>query len=132
VISESTAQTSVGRPAVAAALVCAVLLSGGCQHRELVARGILVRERSLEHVRQSVVESEAIRPSRLRQARTYVAAELRKDADDLTNALLEAENLLNADVRRFEERQPTYQAECRRLFAGKPERIEPTAILLFW
>ncbi|MCH7872923.1 MAG: hypothetical protein IID33_14610, partial [Planctomycetes bacterium] len=40
---------------------------------------------------------------------------------------------VDRDFRRWEERQPAYRSTFERLILrGKPENIEPTAIILFW
>jgi hypothetical protein len=114
------------------ALLVAVPAVCGCAHREQAEVRLAARERSIASVMDAIAESEAKRPARLRAAREYIGDEVGRVSDSLERNLGLVEQFIADDFERWETRQPQYAEELRRIFAGKPERIEPTFIDLFY
>ena len=117
----------------ATAMAALPALTAGCQHRQMAERRAQMRRESLGYVVDSIVRSEASRPARMNDTFGAIDRKWRLDVENTRrNGELVVE-FFERDFRRWEQQQPEYRGAIERLFLhGKPENIEPTAIILFW
>jgi len=77
-------------------------------------------------------ELEHRRPARFNRTVGMIERKIQYDAELTRENGDEIRVLWNESWRRWVERQPIYRAEAERLFGGKPDQIEPTAIIMFY
>ncbi len=122
-----------GKHALVGLLLVAVMgLSAGCRHHAAVSRQARLRQQSMQLVLDTISGSERSRAARMR--RTWGVIEHNTEVD-YQRIRYDADYygaFLRADVQRWRQRQPAYRAVFERVMAGKPQRIEPNAIILFY
>ena len=121
-------------PIVAGAVVAALMMSAtGCQHQDLAERRARMRRDNIARTVNMIERSEASRPARMGRTLTAIDRRARLDARNTVLNGERVENQVKRSFRRWQDRQPYYRKGIDRfLLRGKPENIEPTAIILFW
>lgn len=116
-----------------AVLGAALLILGtGCQHQALADRRMQSRVDKLSATVNEAANDLPKRAEKLSRWPGFIEKELQRDAAKLDRDLRELDRLAAKDVQRWVERQPDYQKGIARELWGKPERIEPTFIELFY
>jgi len=113
----------------AAALLLAAL---GCRHQELARRELQLRADSGRRTFDLAVRHERSRPQHLRQTAEAIRSSDARRAKACRDNAKELAAYSHRQWERWQQRQPAYWRELRRLTAGKPDRIERNAILLFY
>ncbi len=103
----------------------------GCQHGDMARRANRERVESLQRTVATWSESEAGRPSRARRTGARIPDNLELHAKRLDLMIQRVRAWQVRDWEQWQERQPAYRHEIERRIHGKPEQIEPVAILLF-
>ena len=115
---------------VTAAALAAVT---GCQHQQMAERRAQMRRDNVDYVVDSIVRSEASRPGRVDNTVGLIERRWRLDVENTRRNGELVHEYFERDFQRWEDRQPAYRSAIERLILrGKPENIEPTAIILFW
>jgi hypothetical protein len=94
-------------------------------------RRVQTRLDGVDRVGMTFLRSEASRPEKLGRTLRIAGKSFRKDVDRVSENAGEFNRLAKRDIDRFVERQPLYRRGFLRLFWGKPETIDETAISLF-
>ncbi len=100
---------------------CAAIGSAGCadpRAQEPLAR----HEQYLRGTVQVLREDEASRPGRLKGSVDAVTARSKEDPDRLTEAVNGTGDLIEAEKRRWQERQPEYRQAIEQELRGNPQR----------
>ncbi len=117
----------------ATALAALLALTTGCQHQQMAERRAQMRRENIGYVVDSIVRSEASRPARMNDTFGAIERKRRLDVENTRRNGALVQDYFDRGFRRWEERQPAYRDGIERLILhGKPENIEPTAIILFW
>ena len=105
----------------------------GCQQQQMAERRAQMRFHNIAFVVGAMERSEASRPGRINNTFGVIERKWRLDVENTRrNGELVIE-FFDRDFRRWEQQQPEYRDAFERLILrGKPENIEPTAIILFW
>ncbi|MGB9626429.1 MAG: hypothetical protein ACPMAQ_16365 [Phycisphaerae bacterium] len=101
--------------------VCAAIGAAGCadpRAQEPLAR----HEQYLRGTAQVLREDEACRPGRLKESVDAVMARSKEDPDRLTQAVNGTGELIEAEKRRWQERQPEYRQAIEQELRGNPQR----------
>ncbi|MEW6197079.1 MAG: hypothetical protein AB1601_00225 [Planctomycetota bacterium] len=125
----------ISRPAttVAAGLaVLAVATLAGCRASPVGERRLAKRTSSLEHTAAVWGRTEVERPQRLAHTVGLADADLRGRVDRYRRAEQRAAEWLRRDAERWPQRQRLYWEETGRILGGHPERIECSAVTLFY
>jgi hypothetical protein len=120
-------------------LIPALLLGGGalsllagCQHQALADREAEIRMQRLSYVPRVAAKSEASRIPRLRFMARHTDWYFRHQARHFDKNLKGAGAYIERNLTQAEERFPPYLQKGGEIIWGRPERIERTAIMLFW
>lgn len=106
--------------------------TAGCQHEAQAARAMDRRIGGLQRTIDVAIENEAIRPAKLARVGPFIERHLEEDAKKLRRDLTALEDRLRYDVDRFSDRCSGYGELLSDVFRGAPEKIEPTAIDMFY
>ncbi len=117
--------------ALAVMLALTLLGTPGCQHVGLADRRIDTRVATFQRTWSGFVRDEAQRPAGATRTLRTAQAEWVNSAARLERDRHELRRLWNADIERWNSRQPEYQRAAAELLRGQPERIEWLAIILF-
>lgn len=117
---------------VAGLAVLAVVALAGCRTSPVGERRLAKRTSSLEHTVAIWGRTEAERPQRFARTVGLADADLRGRVDRYRRAEEGAAEWLRRDAERWEQRQPLYWEETGRILSGHPERIEYSAVTLFY
>jgi hypothetical protein len=104
----------------------------GCQPSEKADRALQARLGSLNYTLNRFAKSEQDRPAQLERDLNFAAREFSERPVTLNQNLTWFGQIAQDDVQRWESRQPLYWKKTGEIFWGRPERIENTAIILFW
>jgi hypothetical protein len=128
--------TENARPLLRAGVltVAASVLLGaaGCQHAGVAEDRLVFRSERVARTARAVERRESLRPQRLERTLREIDRDLRRAAAASRTNIAEIDVYHRDRWQRWSERQPVYQYETRRILGGKPERIEPNAIILFF
>lgn len=80
---------------------------------------------------QAFGQNEARRPAKVATATAYVPMSLERNATRLRRNAQSFMDWQRREVRRFQDRGPTYRDEAGRMLWGKPERLEPMSAYFF-
>lgn len=116
---------------VAALCVVAVLGCAGCEADKRWNKRVDARLERVERTGTIFVKAEAARPTKLGRTLARADKTFRKDVERVPANTAKAERYARRDIDRFVKKQPVYEREFLRLFWGKPETIDETAIALF-
>lgn len=130
------AMTENARPLLRAAvltLAASVLLgSAGCQHAGVAEDRLVFRSERVARTARAIERQESVRPQRLDRTLREIDRDLRRAAAASRTNIAEMDVYHRARWQRWSERQPVYRDATRRILGGKPERIQPNAIILFF
>ncbi len=121
------------RPLLAMAVVAAGLAAGCGANRRLAALRLDARRESLAALGRAVEQSEAQRPAGIRRTVRRVQRTVRTDTERTAHRNPSVvREYVQRDVIRFRDNQPVYGRTIGRILAGRPERIGPNGIMLFY
>lgn len=106
--------------------------NAGCRHHDLAAGRLEARQAKLHQTAETWAQTEQSRPSRLARTAQHGVWYFQHQAEELDRNLSGAARYLERDLRRWRDRQRVYREKALDLLYGKPERIEPNAIILFY
>jgi hypothetical protein len=114
-------------------LAAATLLAlAGCQHQGLAQRRLDRRVTRHERTISVAEASEHSRPARLERTVARIQARADRSVQRTQRNAIAIERYWDRTWQLWEERQPRYRRDLERVFLGKPERIEPHAIIMFF
>jgi hypothetical protein len=114
-----------------AAVVGALAGAAGCRHADLAEQGLALRGARMARTAKLVVQQEQSRPRRLAYALNEVHRGLQRDAEMSRANIDEIKLYWQSEWQQWRECEPVYRDRVNRVLRGKPERIEPNAIILF-
>lgn len=117
---------------VAGLAVLGVATLAGCRTSPVGERRLAKRTRSMEHTVAIWGRTEAERPQRFARTAGLADADLRGRVDRFRRAEQGAAEWLRRDAERWEQRQRPYWEETGRILGAHPERIEYSAVTLFY
>jgi hypothetical protein len=115
----------------ATALALSLALQFGCRPSPAVERRVQMRRDRVAGTAQAFGQSEARRPEKVATAAAYVPMSLERSTTRLRRNAQWFVEWQRRDVRRFQDRGPTYRDEAGRMLWGKPERLEPMSAYFF-
>lgn len=113
-------------------ILCSAATLVGCQHQDMAAKHHQARLDKLDRTVQVWGESEAERPAKFAAMLAHANWYFEHQADRFDTNLERAGAFIERDLARPEERLPAVLERAGRAIQGKPERIEPIAIELFF
>lgn len=116
----------------ALALAVGSAFIAGCAHSEMARQRAHMREDGMANSARVFVRHEAEAPERMNRTLAAVDEKHRADVLATDENGRKIDGWLEFDRRRWDERQPEYRRHIENQLNGKPESIEPNAILLFW
>jgi hypothetical protein len=123
-----------GAAPLGGALLSGVVLLGaaGCQHQALAERRLGYRADALHWTAETLARSEQMHWEDLGDGLAYIPENEQRHAEWLAQSAEGAAQMLRDDVERWQQRQPLYWKEFGRILRGRPEEIEPNAIVMFY
>lgn len=109
----------------------AVGMLAGCQHKERARRAVDARWAKAGRTIETAIEREREGSARMSRTIRAFVADVQQDEIETRENFRELGRLIQADFRRWDQRQPDYAREVEALLRGKPEMLEPIAIELF-
>jgi hypothetical protein len=106
--------------------------TGGCQNPELAQNRRELRRRHIAWTADVAVQSERIRPAEVAQTTSEVCESERQRSGILRRNADKIDAQRRRDWQRWIERQPVYREQLIEVFGGKPDGVEPSAIILFF
>jgi hypothetical protein len=119
---------------------CAVLLllplsltvvAGGCAPSPAADRRLHMRTDRMQYTVNTWAKSEQGRPAHLQRSLDFVPYVVQRDTRRLKAAGEWFIDWQGRDIKRFQDRGPVYLDKTGRVLWGKPEGIEPSAIMFF-
>lgn len=104
----------------------------GCQSSPIAEQRLAKRTDSLERTVAVWAKSEAGRPRRCADTTALALADLGQRVERYRRAEHAAVDWLRRDAERWAQRQRLYWEETGRILGGHPERIEYSAVTLFY
>ncbi len=120
------------RAVALALLALGIAAALGCEPSPMAQRRTQMRLNNLHETGTMLAQSEQRRPANLREDMDWVKREQQHRDRDLKDSAAWFGQLFQRDVEHFKAQQPEYRREIERIFRGKPETIEDTAIILFY
>ena len=114
------------------ALAGLVVALFGCQSSPIAEQRLAKRTDSLERTVTVWAKSEAGRPQRCADTTAIALADLGQRVERYRRAEQAAVDWLRRDAERWQQRQRLYWEETGRILGGHPERIEYSAVTLFY
>gem|GEM_PF-1909670 len=108
------------------------LLATGCQPSSLASRRVQARLERVSDTAQTWAAREQSRPDKLQRAAEFIDRDLRQNAERLRRDGQYVVQWQARNVTHWRARQPVYRDKAAQLLWGKPERIERSAIILFF
>lgn len=121
------AQFSLAVPAL-----LSVLLLTACKSTPYGDVRLSERRANIDWVCASAAEREAQGEARLNAGADWIESELRRDVETCRGNAHAIEKRSRFESDRWEARQPLYRETAGRLWRAKPERIERTAVSMFY
>jgi hypothetical protein len=121
--------TSLGFVAL---LLVALPGTGGCRNPELAKNRRELRRRHIAYTADVAAQSERIRPVEVAQTTSEVCESERQRSGILRRNADKIDAQRRRDWQRWIERQPVYREHLIEVFGGKPDGVEPSAIILFF
>jgi len=120
-------------PSAAVILAAVVLVSAaGCREARLAERRLAYRSERLSDDIARFERLERSRPRRVERTLKAIVRDQRQTVEDLDENVDRLDSHCRTRWRRWVERQPAYRDAAGRILLGKPERIGPNAIILFF
>ena len=116
----------------ALALPALLIVVTACQQKDYADKRLAARETRISETIQSAERREGQNAARLKADAQWIEDCWRDDATDTADNVQEVKARWEAERERFEARQPQYQKDVWRVLRGQPERIERTAISMFY
>lgn len=121
---------SLSRP-VGRSLLIFIALGVGCRHADLAEKTLQRRVAGMNNTLAVAAESERSRPAKLAHAFEFIDKDTRGSARRLEANVQALNERLEFENERWRENQSLYREKAAEIFGGKPENIEPAAIILF-
>ncbi len=112
--------------------LAAVWAGTGCQSQRLAQSRLDRRAGNLRWTADRLADREQRNADWIHRDLQYIRDRLQLDAVRTERNFVELDRWIQRDVDRWIDRQPVYRREIERILRGKPERIEPTAVWLFF
>ena len=121
------------RPATLAGLAAlTVLLVAGCTHQHLARQRLRRREDTLKRTAALLVQREQSSPQRLARTSDWLARQLWPGPRKLPRLHVRLQRWRDEELNRHRRIRSTAGPWLERQLRGRPERIEPVAIRLFY
>ncbi|MBK8913219.1 MAG: hypothetical protein IPM64_01225 [Phycisphaerales bacterium] len=114
------------------AAACAIVLAAGCAQRELSDRRLAARERGVQNTLAVWKRGEADAPRRVDRTLGVAGQQLDRDVQKTEAAPARIGGWIDFDTQRWMNNQPVYRRHIENQLHGKPDEVEPHAIILFW
>lgn len=101
-------------------------------NRDLAEQRLERRRESIRRIVRLAETHEQSRPARLDCAFTWIGINLHRHGERFDASLERAGRWIDRDIERAPERQSRYQRKLEQILRGKPEKIEPDAIRMFF
>ena len=111
-------------------LVGMAVLGSGCQHEALAQKRLHVHQRSMESTLKQVAKSEQTRAPNLQRTWSHIEGSWQRDVRHSRENGPEAEAIWQWHTRAWNRNSRLYGPEAARILFGRPERVEPNAIIL--
>lgn len=108
------------------------MLGAGCAHKELSDRRWAARERGVQNTVDVWRRGEADAPRRMNHTLGVADRQLDRDVRTTEAAPARIGGWIDYDTQRWMNNQPVYRRHLENQLRGRPERIEPHTIILFW
>ena len=119
------------RSLVGLTMLAGLLVLLGC-HNPAAERRIARHERSLRWTGRTLAAREQSAGPRLQRAAEYIGQSIRHDCEESRQGMRQLKACLKSELQRWQRCQRACGEKLPEIFGGKPEHIEPTAILLFY
>lgn len=117
--------------AVVGLALASLALTAGCDN-PLARQRIEQRQSSLNWTANALAWRECEAPERLQRDFEFIKQNEQAHAEMFARDLRYIQDWFEYDVRRWRERQDDYWAKIAEILRGKPEKLEDTAIILFY
>ncbi len=114
------------------ALAAAGAATCGCEPSQLAQRRLTMRKENLRETAGLLAHNEQKRPALVKRDLDFVKSAEQHHARALHDNSAWFGQLWQRDVEKFKQNQPEYRDALKRIFRGKPEQLEETAIILFY
>jgi hypothetical protein len=108
-----------------------VAATGSCERSPAADRRLKMRTDRMQYTVNTWAKTEQGRPTHLKRSLDLVPVVVQRDATRLKTASEWFLDWQRRDINRFLDRRPVYLDKTGRVLWGKPDGIEPSAILFF-
>ena len=105
----------------------------GC-HNPAAERRIAMRERQIRATAEMLAQHERLPEAQQRLQRTadLIRRDFERDGEEFRRDMRALRAWFEYDCNRWSEQQESYRRRLEQIFGGKPEDIEPTAIIMLF
>jgi phage tail tape-measure protein len=109
-----------------------MLFVAGCEYGPLARQRVQARQASLHRTVSTLAAREQRSPANLARGGAYARKTLERDAKRLERDARGLGRYLRRDLRRWHENSPRRRRQLERLLRGNPDKIERTAVIMFY